>query len=46
MILVRRNGNVIHLHGETSLQVRDKLTLMGLLESVRELTRRCDGPCG
>ena len=45
MILVRRNGDVIHPRGETSLQVGDKLTLMGPLEGVRELARRCDSTC-
>jgi Trk K+ transport system NAD-binding subunit len=46
MILVRRNGDVIHPRGETSLQVGDKLTLMGRLEGVRELARRCYSSCG
>jgi Trk K+ transport system NAD-binding subunit len=46
MILVRRNGDVIHPRGETSLYAGDKLTLMGPLEGVRELARRCDSSCG
>jgi Trk K+ transport system NAD-binding subunit len=46
MILVRRNGDVIHPRGETSLQVGDKLTLMGPLEGVQELAQRFDSSCG
>jgi Trk K+ transport system NAD-binding subunit len=46
MILVRRNGDVIHPRGETSLQVGDKLTLMVPLEGVRELARRSNSSCG
>jgi Trk K+ transport system NAD-binding subunit len=46
MILIRRNGDVIHPRGETSLYAGDKLTLMGPLDGVRELARRCDSTCG
>jgi Trk K+ transport system NAD-binding subunit len=46
MILVRRNGDIIHPRGETLLYEGDKLTLMGPLEGVRELARRCDSSCG
>ncbi|MGD8626226.1 MAG: cation:proton antiporter [Anaerolineae bacterium] len=45
-ILVRRNGDVIHPRGETALKMGDKLTLMGPLEGVKELARRCDSSCG
>jgi trk system potassium uptake protein TrkA len=41
IILVRRNGDVIYPRGHTVLQVGDRLTLMGSLESVRELAQRC-----
>ena len=46
MILIRRNGDVIHPRGETSLYAGDELTLMGPLDGVRELARRCDSSCG
>ena len=41
IILVRRNGDVIYPRGHTVLQMGDRLTLMGSLESVRELAQRC-----
>jgi Trk K+ transport system NAD-binding subunit len=41
IVLVRRNGEVIHPHGSTTLQVGDRLTLMGGVEAVRELAQRC-----
>jgi Trk K+ transport system NAD-binding subunit len=42
VVLIRRNGDVIYPRGETVLQIGDKLTLMGPLEGVRELARRCE----
>jgi trk system potassium uptake protein TrkA len=41
IILVRREGDVIYPRGHTMLQIGDRLTLMGPLEAVRELTQRC-----
>jgi trk system potassium uptake protein TrkA len=41
IILVRRNGDVIYPRGHTVLRMGDRLTLMGSLESVRELAQRC-----
>jgi trk system potassium uptake protein TrkA len=41
LILVRREGDVIYPRGETQLQIGDRLTLMGPLESVRQLAQRC-----
>jgi Kef-type K+ transport system membrane component KefB len=41
VVLVRRNGDVIYPRGETRLRLGDRLTLMGPLESVRELAQRC-----
>lgn len=41
IVLVRRNGDVIHPHGRTVLQIGDRLTLMGGAEAVRELAQRC-----
>jgi Kef-type K+ transport system membrane component KefB/Trk K+ transport system NAD-binding subunit len=42
IILIRRAGDVIYPRGGTMLQIGDRLTLMGPLEAVRELARRCD----
>jgi Trk K+ transport system NAD-binding subunit len=42
IVLVRRNGDVIYPRGDTVLQMWDRLTLMGSLEAVRELARRCE----
>ena len=42
VILVRRNGDVIYPDDETVLQFGDQLTLVGSLEAVRELVRRCE----
>jgi trk system potassium uptake protein TrkA len=42
IILVRRNGDVIYPRGRTVLQRGDLLTLIGPLEAVRELARRCE----
>ncbi len=42
IVLVRRNGDVIYPRGHTVLQIGDRLTLMGPLEGVRELARRCE----
>ncbi|MFC2016014.1 monovalent cation:proton antiporter family protein, partial [Chloroflexota bacterium] len=41
VILVRRNGDVIYPRGNTVLQLGDQLTLVGSLEAVRDLARRC-----
>jgi Kef-type K+ transport system membrane component KefB/Trk K+ transport system NAD-binding subunit len=42
IVLIRRSGDVIYPRGSTMLQIGDRLTLMGPLEAVRELARRCD----
>ncbi len=42
VVLVRRNGDIIFPRGHTELQVGDYITLMGSLEGVRELARRCE----
>jgi Kef-type K+ transport system membrane component KefB/Trk K+ transport system NAD-binding subunit len=42
LVLVRREGDIIYPRGDTRLRLGDLLTLMGPLESVRELARRCD----
>jgi trk system potassium uptake protein TrkA len=42
IVLVRRNGDVIYPRGHTVLQMGDRLTLMGPLEAVRDLARRCE----
>jgi Kef-type K+ transport system membrane component KefB/Trk K+ transport system NAD-binding subunit len=42
VVLVRRNGDVIFPRGHTELQLGDHLTLMGSLETVRELARECE----
>jgi Trk K+ transport system NAD-binding subunit len=42
IVLVRRDGEVIYPRGNTQLQIGDRLTLMGPVEAVRELTRRCE----
>lgn len=41
IVLIRRNGDVIYPRGHTTLQLGDRLTLMGSLEGVRELVQRC-----
>ncbi|MCP4514154.1 MAG: hypothetical protein GY824_02835 [Delftia sp.] len=41
VVLIRREGDVIYPSGETRLRLGDRLTLMGPLEAVRELARRC-----
>ena len=41
VIMVRRGDDVIYPRGETRLQIGDRLTLIGPLEGVRELVRRC-----
>jgi Trk K+ transport system NAD-binding subunit len=43
VVLVRRDGDVIYPRGSTWLKTGDVLTLMGPLESVQELARRCEG---
>ncbi|HID64890.1 MAG TPA: hypothetical protein EYP49_19400 [Anaerolineae bacterium] len=42
VVLVRRGGDVIYPRGRTVFQIGDRLTLMGPLEGVRELARRCE----
>jgi Trk K+ transport system NAD-binding subunit len=42
VVLIRRNGDVIYPHGHTVLQIGDRLTLVGSLDAVRELARRCE----
>jgi len=42
LVLVRRDGDVIYPRGDTQLRIGDVLTLMGPLERVRELARRCE----
>ena len=41
LVLVRREGDVIYPRGDTQLQIGDRLTLMGPLDSVRQLAQRC-----
>ncbi len=43
IILVRRGGDVIYPRGNTKLQIGDRLTLLGPLEGIQEMTRRCNG---
>jgi trk system potassium uptake protein TrkA len=42
IVLVRRDGEVIYPRGHTTLQLGDRLTLMGDQEAVRELAQRCE----
>lgn len=42
IVLIRREGDVLYPRGHTQLQIGDRLTLMGPLEAVRELARRCE----
>jgi Trk K+ transport system NAD-binding subunit len=42
VVLVRRNGDVIYPRGDTHLQIGDQITLIGPLEGVRDLARRCE----
>jgi trk system potassium uptake protein TrkA len=42
IVLIRRDGEVIYPRGHTTLQLGDRLTLMGDQEAVRELARRCE----
>jgi Kef-type K+ transport system membrane component KefB/Trk K+ transport system NAD-binding subunit len=42
IVLIRRNGDVIYPRGHTILRIGDLLTLMGSVEAVRELERRCE----
>jgi Trk K+ transport system NAD-binding subunit len=42
VVLVRRDGDVIFPRGHTQLKIGDMLTLMGPLEGVRDLARRCE----
>ncbi len=41
IVLARRNGDVIHPRGTTVLRMGDYLTLLGPIESVRRMARRC-----
>lgn len=42
IILVRRDGDVIYPRGQTRLRMKDRLTLLGPLEGVQEMARRCN----
>jgi trk system potassium uptake protein TrkA len=42
IVLVRRNSDVLYPRGNTELQLGDVLTLIGPLDGVRELARRCE----
>jgi trk system potassium uptake protein TrkA len=42
IVLVRRDGDVIYPRGHTVLSLGDRLTLVGSIEAVRELARRCE----
>jgi Kef-type K+ transport system membrane component KefB len=42
IVLIRRESDVIYPRGHTQLQIGDRLTLMGSVEAVRELARRCE----
>jgi CPA2 family monovalent cation:H+ antiporter-2 len=42
IVLVRRNSDVIYPRGHTELQFGDVLTLLGPMEGVRELARKCE----
>ena len=42
VVLVRRSQDIIYPRAETIFQLGDRLTLMGALESVRELASRCE----
>jgi len=41
IVLVRRNGDVIHPQGRTVLHIGDRLTFTGGVDAVRELAQRC-----
>ena len=42
IVLIRRDGDVIYPRGHTILEMGDQLTLVGSLEAVRDLERRCE----
>jgi len=42
VVLLRRNDDVIYPRANTVFEIGDRLTLMGPLEDVRELARRCE----
>ncbi|HSJ59555.1 MAG TPA: monovalent cation:proton antiporter family protein [Anaerolineae bacterium] len=42
IVLIRRNGDVIYPQGKTVLEYGDLLTLLGPIEGVREIARRCE----
>jgi len=42
VVLLRRDDNVIYPRANTVFEIGDRLTLMGPLEGVRELARRCE----
>jgi Trk K+ transport system NAD-binding subunit len=42
IVLVRRNGEVIYPRGDTQLETGDRVTIMGSLNAVRDLVRRCE----
>ena len=41
IVLIRRDGDVVYPRGHTRLQMGDRLTIMGPLEAVQDLARRC-----
>ncbi len=43
IVLARRDGEVIYPRGATVLKMGDHLTLMGPIESVHQMARRCRG---
>lgn len=43
IVLVRRNGDILYPQGDTVLEYGDLLTLIGHIEGVREMARRCEG---
>lgn len=42
VVLIRRDGEVIHPHGNTYLELGDQLTLMGPTEGVHEMALSCE----
>ena len=41
IVLVRRGGDILYPRGHTRLRIGDRLTVMGPVESVREMVERC-----
>jgi Kef-type K+ transport system membrane component KefB/Trk K+ transport system NAD-binding subunit len=42
IVLVQRNGEVLYPRGDTQLETGDRVTIMGSLDAVRDLVRRCE----